>query len=93
MTTLDGLKVNPLPSRCVRTHYEIRCIKDGRVTLMRDCEDTLNLAREAADYKARALGAENFFELEPGENFDDEATRADGVYLTTVRTETVARAI
>jgi hypothetical protein len=51
----------------------------------------LNEAREAAIYKARALGFENFFELEAGENFSDMTQ--DGVYLTTVQTETVARAI
>jgi hypothetical protein len=61
------------------------------VTLMRDCEDTLNLAREAATYKARALGYENFFELDAGENFSD--LTQDGIYLLTVQTEFVAQPI
>jgi hypothetical protein len=88
---LSGQPIEHRPPRCIRTHYEIRCIQDGRVTLMRDCEDTLNLAREAATYKARALGYENFFELDPVEKFSDAT--ADGVYIVTVQTEMVARAI
>jgi hypothetical protein len=88
MTLPSGLKIDPRPPRSVRT---IRCVQNGRATLLRDFEDTLNLAREAATYKARALGFKNFFELDPGESFDD--AREDGVYLVTVRTETVARAI
>ncbi len=92
MTALsDELKIDPLPPRCVRTRYEIRCIQNGRVTLMRDCEDTLNLAREAAEWKCRALGFKTFFELDAGESFADAT--ADGVYVGAVRTETVARAI
>ena len=63
----------------------------GRPTQLRAREDTLKQARNAAERQCRVLGAENFFELDAGENFA-EAT-ADGVYLVTVRTETVARAI
>ena len=91
MTTLRGLAINPLPPRCVQTHYEIKVIQDGRPTPLRERHDTLNLAREAATYKAKLIGTETFFELDPGENFSDAT--ADGVYLVTVRTETVARAI
>jgi hypothetical protein len=77
--------------RTTRTHYEIRCIVDGRATPLADHADTLNQAREAAEWKCRALGIEKFFELDAGESFADAT--ADGVYLVTVRTETVARAI
>ncbi len=59
--------------------------------MLQDTFDSLKEAREGATYKARALGFENFFELNAGENFADAT--ADGVYLVTVRTETVARAI
>jgi hypothetical protein len=89
MALPSGLKIDPRPPWSVRTHFEIRCVQNGRATLLRDCEDTLNLAREAATYKARALGFKNFFELDAGENFADAT--ADGVYLVTVRTETVAQ--
>jgi hypothetical protein len=51
----------------------------------------LKQARNAAERQCRVLGFENFFELEPGESFTEAL--ADGVYLVTVRTETVARAI
>lgn len=89
MTNLSGLKIDPLPVKVTRTHYEIRCVQNGGATLLRDCETTLNEAREAAMYKARALGFENFFDLEAGESFADAT--ADGIYLLTVQTEFVAQ--
>ncbi len=87
----QGQPLEPRPPKVTRTCYEIRTIKDGRPTQLRAREDTLKQARNAAERQCRVLGAENFFELDAGENFA-EAT-ADGVYLVTVRTETVARAI
>jgi len=83
--------IDPLPPRTIRTHFEIRCIKDGRPTHLADQVDTLNQAREHAAYKARVLGFEKFFELDPVEKFSDAT--ADGVYIVTVQTEMVARAI
>jgi hypothetical protein len=77
------------PDAAHTCHFEIKCIQNGRATLLRDCEDTLNHAREAAAYKAKVLGFENLFELEAGENFSDMTQ--DGVYLTTVRTETLSQ--
>ena len=81
--------IQSLPPRCIRTHYEIRCVQHGRATPLRDCEDTLNQAREAAEWKCRALGFENFFELDPGESFADAT--ADGIYLTMVQVEYIAQ--
>jgi len=91
MTALSGLTINPLPPRCIKTHYEIRCVKDGKPTPLAEHADTLNQARERAERKCRALGFENFFELDPGESFADAT--ADGIYLVAVQTETVTRAI
>jgi hypothetical protein len=75
----------------VRKHFELRCILDGRATPLAEHADTLNEAREAAEWKCRALGFEKFFELDANESF--AAATADGIYLVTVQTETVARAI
>jgi hypothetical protein len=93
MTDMPSLEPCPIgPARITRTHFELRCLQNGQPTPLRERQDTLNLARASATTLARSLGFENFFELEPGESFTNEAL-ADGVYLTTVRTETVARAI
>jgi hypothetical protein len=89
MTALSGLTINPLPPRCIKTHFEIRGVQNGRPTPLADRADTLNQAREAAEWKCRALGFKNFFELDPGENFADAT--ADGIYLVTVKTEFVAQ--
>jgi hypothetical protein len=92
MTAPSGQPIQSLPPRCVRTHYEIRSVQNGRATLLRDCEDTLNQAREAAEWKCRALGFEKCFELDAGESFAD-AMSQDGIYIVAVQTETFARAI
>jgi hypothetical protein len=92
MTTLSGLTIDPLPPRCIKTHFEIRCLKDGKPTPLKDRAETLNEAREAAEWKCRALGFKNFFELDAGESFAD-AMSQDGIYIVAVQTETVARAI
>jgi hypothetical protein len=89
---VSGLKVEPGAPWSIRTHFEIRCVSAGHVTLLRDTEPTLTLARESASDKARALGYDRYFELDVGENLAD-AEREDGVYLTTVQIKTVARAI
>jgi hypothetical protein len=87
MLMLSGLTIDPLPPRTIMTHFEIRCIKDGRPTPLADQADTLNQAREHAAYKARVLGFEKFLELDPVEKFSDAT--ADGVYIVTVQTEMV----
>ena len=89
MTTLSSQPIQSLPPRCIRTHYEIRCLHNGRPTPLAEHADTLNQARELVEWKCRALGYEKFFELDPKESFV-EAT-ADGVYIVPVRTETVAQ--
>jgi hypothetical protein len=91
MTALSGLTINPLPPRCVRTHYEIRCVKNGKPTPLAEHADTLNQAREAAEWKCRALGFEKYFELDPGESFSD--VTEDGVYLVEVKTTSVSRPV
>jgi len=85
MTTLIGLKIDPRPPRCIKTHYEIRCIQNGRATPLHDGAETLNEARERATDKAKALHHESYFELEKGQEFADH--EADGVYLCTIKTE------
>jgi hypothetical protein len=67
----------------------VRCVQNGRATPLADHADTLNQAREAAEWKCRALGFEKFFELDPGESF--AAATADGIYLLEVKTEYVAQ--
>jgi hypothetical protein len=89
MTPPSGLPIQSLPPRCIRIHYEIRCVQNGSPTPLCDRAETLNEAREAAEWKCRALGFEKFFELDPGERFADAT--ADGVYLLTVVEEYVAQ--
>jgi hypothetical protein len=88
MTTLSGLTIDPLPPRCIRTYFELRCVKDGKPTPLADRAETLNEARELAEWNCRALG--EFFELYAGERFTD--VTADGVYLLEVKTEFVKSA-
>jgi hypothetical protein len=85
----QGKPLESRPPRVTRTHYELRAIIHGRPTQLRAREDTLKQARLAAERQCRALGFENFFELDTGENFADAT--ADGVYLLEVKTEYVAK--
>jgi len=73
----------------VRTHYELRCAVDGRATPLADHADTLNQARELAEWKCRTLGLANYFELDPKESF--AAMSQDGIYLVAVQMETIAQ--
>ncbi len=90
MTTPSGLKIDPRPPRCIKTHYEIRCIKNGRATPLHDAAETLNEARERAAYKTRALALTEYFEADPAEF---AAASQDGVYIVACQTETMATPI
>jgi hypothetical protein len=73
------------------TYFEIRCVRDGIATPLREHCDTLSQGREQAAYKAKALGFDRYVELENGEQFHDQ--EADGVYLTTVTVVKFATAV
>jgi len=60
----------------VTTHYEIRVIRGGVPTPLCERADTFTHAREAAAYKAKALGQPSYFELAKGERLSDQT--ADG---------------
>jgi hypothetical protein len=74
------------------TYFEIRCIKGGIATPLREHCDTLSQGREQAEYKARALGFDRYVELEKWEHFHDQVEDG-GVYLTTVTVVKFATAV
>jgi hypothetical protein len=96
MTDMPALQGAPEPCpvgapRITRTCYELRAIKGGKVTLLQERFDALSQAKTAATVRAYAMGFADYYELKRGESFAD--MERDGVYLTTVRIETVARPI
>jgi hypothetical protein len=81
---------NPiLPTRCTRTHFEVRSVKGGKPTAIPEICATPNEAKAAAEYRCRASGFTEFHELDNEADFADAFD--DGVYIVPVRTEIVAQ--
>jgi hypothetical protein len=59
-----GIPNEILPTRCTRTSYSVRVVKDGKPTALPTRCETPNEAKESASYKCRALGFTEFHELD-----------------------------